>query len=350
MSEAFDSVTASAASVVISSNSGISPFLTLLIMGLVERNDPGTLHIMDETIEDILTSSIGLGVFGFLTFAHFFLLCIPVVDEVVDGILTFVVPFVSLFGSVATFGLFSNENSDSSDEDEVEDNTDGIATNQTSTASGNNGTDDRKLVLFEKDDTGKLVLQIFLAAFGILLALILHLFEMVLRFFGEACFLAPCLTIMEVLFTILTVYVALVVPEVAIAFAILLILLCVYAGKRLYERRKKRLEEKAERQREIDENGGVDPTRASSAVATPQPHTKEDSPQATASTVTKQHVDPTRAPPALRPLPTDRLIDDLTRAPPAVPPVMPIVKEENEEEKDEFSEFSEPFAPFQEEP
>ena len=87
----------------VAGNTGIMPFLTLLIVGIVERSDPELLN-MDKTVEKIVASDGGLAVLALATVAEFVALCIPVVDEFVDSAMTFVIPFLSVLGSIATFG------------------------------------------------------------------------------------------------------------------------------------------------------------------------------------------------------------------------------------------------------
>lgn len=248
MSSALEDVAASAVSLVVAGNTGILPFLTLLLVGIVERSDPELLN-MDKTVEKIVASDGGLAVLSIATVAEFVALCIPVVDEFVDSAMTFVIPFLSVLGSIATFGLFSKETAEELI-DTIEDQQEG---------------DERQLQAFEDEDNGKLGLQIFLTVFGVILALTLHLFEIVVRFFGEACCLAPCLTVMETFFTVATVFVAVYFQEVAIAISIFLLLVGVYAAKRLYERRKKRLEENEEGQGET----GDQPSPSNSPVTAP---------------------------------------------------------------------------------
>ena len=58
---AFDYVTSSAVSLTVSGNTGISPFLTLLLLGIIEKADPELLN-MDGFIEKILSSWVSIAV------------------------------------------------------------------------------------------------------------------------------------------------------------------------------------------------------------------------------------------------------------------------------------------------
>ena len=104
-------MSASAISVVVGSTTGISPFLTLFLVGLLERMDPEVLnmeHIWDGKLERLLAGDAGLTVLGAATVVEFVSMCIPVVDELVDGMMTFVIPVLSIVASHSTFGLFED--------------------------------------------------------------------------------------------------------------------------------------------------------------------------------------------------------------------------------------------------
>ena len=61
-----DYLSSSAVSLTVAGNTGISPFLTLLLLGIVERADPELLN-MDGFIEKILSGWIGISVLAVLT-------------------------------------------------------------------------------------------------------------------------------------------------------------------------------------------------------------------------------------------------------------------------------------------
>jgi hypothetical protein len=61
-----DYLSSSAVSLTVSGNTGISPFLTLLLLGIIEKSDPELLN-MDGFIEKMLSSWVGLGVLSVLT-------------------------------------------------------------------------------------------------------------------------------------------------------------------------------------------------------------------------------------------------------------------------------------------
>ena len=63
MGSVFDYVTSSAVSLTVSGNTGISPFLTLFLLGVIERSDPELLQ-MDGWIEKVLSSWISIVILG----------------------------------------------------------------------------------------------------------------------------------------------------------------------------------------------------------------------------------------------------------------------------------------------
>ena len=77
---AFDYLTSSAVSLTVSGNTGISPFLTLLLLGIIERSDPELLN-MDGFIEKILSSWIGISVLAVLTGYDKLLRIYPPIDS-----------------------------------------------------------------------------------------------------------------------------------------------------------------------------------------------------------------------------------------------------------------------------
>merc|ERR1712023_583405 len=104
MGEILDYLTSSAVSLTVSGNTGISPFLTLFLLGITERSDP-TLLNMDSTMEEILASVPAIGLLGLLTILEFVGKCVPVIDEMIDSVEVFIVPVLSILGSLGTLGL-----------------------------------------------------------------------------------------------------------------------------------------------------------------------------------------------------------------------------------------------------
>ena len=84
MSGFLDYLSSSAVSLTVAGNTGISPFLTLFLLGIIERSEP-TLLNMDSKMEDILASLPGVGVLGLLTALEFIGKCVPVIDEMIRG-------------------------------------------------------------------------------------------------------------------------------------------------------------------------------------------------------------------------------------------------------------------------
>jgi hypothetical protein len=112
-----DWLTTTALSFTISGNTGVSPFMSLFLVGIIEKTNPEMLQ-MDGTIEWILASWLSIVVWGTLMVLEIVGKCIPVVDEIIDSAMVFVVPIVSTLASLSTFGLFTAVNNGESVEDE----------------------------------------------------------------------------------------------------------------------------------------------------------------------------------------------------------------------------------------
>jgi hypothetical protein len=153
-----------ALSFVVSGNTGVSPFLSLFIVGLVERTNPTMLQ-MDGTIEWVLSSWISIVVLGLLTILELVGKCIPVIDEVIDSMMTFVVPIFSILGSLSTFGLFTMANNNTIDID--------------TTGDGHQG---RRALSVAS--SGLFCIQFVVLAVGIILALCTHGIKMLIRLIG----------------------------------------------------------------------------------------------------------------------------------------------------------------------
>lgn len=103
MSSIFDYLSSSALSLSMAGNTGISPFLTLFLLALIEKIEPEWLNI-GTLVENILTSWWALILLGILAFLEILAKCIPALDEVVDSIEVFVVPILSVLATLSTIG------------------------------------------------------------------------------------------------------------------------------------------------------------------------------------------------------------------------------------------------------
>lgn len=199
---ALDYLTTTALSMTVSGNTGVAPFTTLFITGFIERMDPDLLA-MEGWTETILASWWSLAIFGVLTVLEFIGKCVPIIDEIIDSVEIFVVPVFSILGSLATFGLF-NLASEGDDED--------IDTRHRELSAGDN-------VL-----TG---VKVILCAFGVALALLVHLFKMLIRLLGEGC-LTCCITVIEYTWITISLFLAIFIKPLAIVIAIILLCSAAY--------------------------------------------------------------------------------------------------------------------------
>lgn len=157
-------LSACAVTAVVSGNTGVSPFLSLFLVGVVEKIDP-TLLNMEGTVEWVLSSWPSLVVLGLLTVLEFVGKCVPLIDTVIDSAMTFVVPVFSVLGSLSTFGLFEVANGSSSVEGGAGD--EGQGRRALSIASG-----------------AVVVVQVAIVFVGVVLALSMHAVKMLIRLIG----------------------------------------------------------------------------------------------------------------------------------------------------------------------
>lgn len=240
----FDYLSASALSLVISGNTGISPFLSLWIVGLCERVDP-TLLNMTGNMEALLSSWPALIFLGVMTILEFLAKCIPVLDEVVDSIMVFLVPVVSAIGSLSTFGVFDSTYNFSVDD--IDMNNVQVNYNDDAAAAADGAEADGAARFLEdmganSHSSALMVLQGFLIVVGIGLALLIHMFKMIVRLLGEGC-LTNFITIVETTWIAISITIAIYIRPIAIGVAILLGCAGAFSFKRnFYDKRFKRQE------------------------------------------------------------------------------------------------------------
>jgi len=156
-----DWMSTTALSFIISGNTGVSPFMSLFLVGILAKTNPDLLQ-MDGTIQWILSSWFSIVIWGILMVLEFVGKCIPVVDEIIDSAMTFVVPIFSILGSMSTFGLFTAVNNGESLEDW-------------------NDQGHRTLSIAS---SALLFLQFLIVGIGIILALCMHGIKMLVRLIG----------------------------------------------------------------------------------------------------------------------------------------------------------------------
>ena len=119
--------------------------------------------------------------------------------EIIDSIEIFIVPVLSILGSLATFGLFTLAQ-------EPDDHDHGDTRSRELSAGDN-------FLTFVK---------VFLCVFGIVLALLVHLFKMLIRLLGEGC-LTCCITTIEYTWITISLFLAIFIKPIAIIVAIILL-------------------------------------------------------------------------------------------------------------------------------
>jgi len=243
MSAILDYMISSSVSLTVAGTTGISPFLTLLLLGLIEKSDP-TLLNMNGTIETILASWMSIVVLGLLTVGDFAGKCVPFIDEFIDSVEVFIVPALSVLGSLGTLGLLDLvAKGGDGDVDAVAIVT-GIATVAATTASIE-GLEEEAFDVDDESNTHKpeflTVLKGLLILLGVFLSLSIHIFKMIIRIIGLTCSggcCSPCFTIIEVTITAAGVMLAVLVQPIAIIMLILLLFAAGFAINRKYIQKK----------------------------------------------------------------------------------------------------------------
>lgn len=227
-----DYIASSAISLTMAGNTGISPFLTLLLLGLVESYNPDLLN-MGPTMEAILASWWSIGILAVLALGEIIGKCIPAIDEAIDSVEVFIVPVISVLASVATLGLLPGADSDLSGDDlgngqsvDVMDMLEGLD-------SGYRLLQDESSEIDETSFSEGFITftKICLVAGGILLSLAIHFFKMIVRLSSIGCSAGccqPCITMTETVAVVIGVILAILVPVFAVIACIAFL---VAAGK-----------------------------------------------------------------------------------------------------------------------
>lgn len=203
---------------------------------------------MEDWVSKAVASWPSIAVLGALTIVEFVAKCVPCVDAVYESSMSFVAPILSVFGSMSAFGLFN-----AMPEDEEQ-----SRTLRSTEYNYNNLTDayhyyyDESMEEFNNHrrltaKSGWLVfLQVVLCTIGVIIAILVHLFKLLMRVIGEGC-CTCCITSVEYTWTVTSVIITILIVPIAIATAVILI---VAAGvgfkKKVYDKKiERRKEEKA---------------------------------------------------------------------------------------------------------
>jgi len=217
-------ISSAAVSLTMAGNTGISPFLTLFLLGVIEMAEPALLN-MGPTMELVLASWWSVGALGIFTIAEMVGKCIPAVDEAIDSAEVFVVPVISILATLATMGMFPVP------EGSQEDAGLGQPINVAGVFAGS-GDDGNRYLQEELDpyqdansfSEGFMTFTtITLVVLGMGLALAVHLFKMFLRVSSLMCsggICQPCITIMEYVVVVCGVFLSILAPVVAIVASI----------------------------------------------------------------------------------------------------------------------------------
>lgn len=246
MSAILDYMISSSVSLTVAGTTGISPFLTLFLLGIIEKSDPTVLN-MSGTIETILASWISIFVLGVFTVGDFVGKCVPVIDEAIDSVEVFVVPVLSVLGSLGTLGLLDLVAKGADGDVDVVAIATGIATAAANSAENDSNSIEGTVFDVEGESSTNnepdflMVWKGVVILLGIFLSLSIHIFKMIMRIIGLACSggcCSPCFTIVEVTITTLGVMLAVFIQPIAIVMVILLLFAAGFAINRKCIRKK----------------------------------------------------------------------------------------------------------------
>ena len=196
-SSIFGYLSSSALSLTMAGNTGISPFLTLFLLALVEKIEPEWLN-MGELAENLLTSWWALILLGILSAAEILSKCIPALDEIVDSIEVFVVPILSVLATLSTLGMLP------------------------APSNGERLLEESVVVVADENGSGTnfaaaflIATKVVLVIAGMVLSLLIHLLKMIIRIASLTCSAGccqPCITMIEIAAVCVCVVVAILSP------------------------------------------------------------------------------------------------------------------------------------------
>lgn len=233
----FSSLKILALSFTVSGNSGISPFLTLLTLLAVNRVNPYFLNMKDY-LQPVAEHWLTLLTMTGLTFIELIAKCIPCIDELVDSIVLFIIPFVSVASTLCTFGMYSesNESTENISNYEREYYYNNIDDNVQNFYNENRYQNLRyRQLTVDFNVSALVIIQIISIILGIGLSICLHLFKMVVRLMGEGC-LTCSITILEYIFVIFTLITTIWMHEVALFVGTGFIIISILTLSRRYKK------------------------------------------------------------------------------------------------------------------
>ena len=210
-----DLVSNAAITTTIAGNIGVDPFLTVLLVGLIDKfSSSDTAQLVPNDLQAYISSSGAISFWSIVSVLEMIGKCIPVLDEIIDSVEVFVVPAMSILGTLSTFGLY--------EDDWLND----------TLLEGEDG--DRRLDESSEDEENGIststirVMQVFVVMLGVGLALSIHLLKILIRLIGQG-WLTQLLTVLEIAFCVTTVTISVFVKQFALFMAISFLILMVYS-------------------------------------------------------------------------------------------------------------------------
>ena len=212
-----DLISSAAITTTVAGNIGVDPFLTMFLVGMMDKLGSGNFdQLVPDDLKDYISHDGALSFWGIMSILEIIGKCIPVVDEMIDSVEVFIVPVLSVLGTLSTFGLYTTtmeSSPDNRDIRELEEEDSNVAESAVRVAQG------------------------FMVAIGAVLALSIHLIKMLIRLVGEG-WLTQILTVVEVVFCSTTITIAVYVKEFAIFIAVIFLIAMVYSVRKRYKKYK----------------------------------------------------------------------------------------------------------------
>lgn len=191
----FELLTSVAFSLTVAGSTGIAPFLTLLVLAMIEYFWPDLLD-MFEILENILGSRWCFIVLGITTFGELLSKCIPALDEATDSFEICLAPLLSVVATFCTLEMFPKPSEDDDGEE-------GFS----------------KTVL--------ITTKVLVVIAGMLLSLLLHCLKMIIRKSPIACAIGsfqPCMTTLEMAAVGCSIWYSIHIPIVAMVVSLTYVL------------------------------------------------------------------------------------------------------------------------------
>jgi hypothetical protein len=228
MNSISDLISSASITTTIAGNIGVSPFLTMLLIGIIDQslknNKDDVQNLVPEDLQSFISSYGAISFWSIMSILEMVGKCIPVVDEMVDSAEVFIVPVMSILGTLSTFGLYDQGN-----------NFDNNNNRRTRMLNNEGGNIDN---LGSSVTTAAIrVVQSLVVILGVGLAISIHFLKMLIRMIGVG-WATQALTIVEIVFCVATVCISVFVQKFAIFMAVVFIVMMVFSMRKQWKKYK----------------------------------------------------------------------------------------------------------------